>query len=165
MTRRLALIGSPLRRKHSAVMHNAACAHFGIDAHYELRELPAEELDEFFAGARGDEWLGFQVTAPYKQEAARRCDEVEAEAEAIGAVNSVLRREDGSLVGFNTDAPGFARSVETDLGRPISDAVVAVEAAEHVAALGPDQVVVAVGQITEEEQLVNILATPDVLPL
>lgn len=128
-TKRVALIGFPLRRRHSVVMHNAAFDHFGVDAHYELRELEPSGLDGFFAEARGPEWLGFQITAPYKREAVRRCDEVEALARAIGAVNSVLRRGDGALVGFNTDALGFARSVQEDLGRELAGATVAMAGA------------------------------------
>ena len=117
MTRRVALIGRPLRRRHSQVMHDAAFAAHGIDARYELRELEPDALAAFVAEARDPAWFGFQVTAPYKQAIMELLDAVEPEAAAIGAVNSVERREDGTLVGFNTDAPGFARAVERDLGR------------------------------------------------
>jgi shikimate dehydrogenase len=113
--RRVALIGRPLRRRHSQVMHDAAFAANGIDARYELRELVGDELAGFVAEARGPEWLGFQITAPYKRDVMALLDAVEPEAEAIGAVNSVAR-EDGRLVGFNTDAPGWAAAVERDLG-------------------------------------------------
>lgn len=127
--KRVALIGSPLKRRHSEVMHNAAFEHFGVDASYELAEIGTDELDDFFAEARGGDWLGFQVTAPYKQEAAARCDAVEEGALRIGAVNSVVRNGDGSLLGFNTDAPGFIRSVTEDLGVEPPGAVVAVAGA------------------------------------
>lgn len=126
---RVALIGSPLKRRHSAVMHNAAFQHYGVDAEYDLREISADQLDAFFAEARRPDWLGFQVTAPYKQEAVARCDEVEPAARRIGAVNSVERLPDGSLLGFNSDAPGFTRAVQGDLGADIGDAVVAVAGA------------------------------------
>jgi shikimate dehydrogenase len=109
-------------------MHDAAFAHFGIDARYELTELAPEDLDAFFEGARSPEWMGFQVTAPFKQEALGRCDEVDDLARAIGAVNSV-RRDGGALVGFNTDVGGFVRSVTEDLGRDIRDAAVVVAGA------------------------------------
>jgi shikimate dehydrogenase len=114
--RRVALIGHPLRRRHSQVMHDAAFAASGIPARYELRDLAPEGLAAFVAEARGPEWLGFQITAPYKRDVMAHLDAVEPEAEAIGAVNSVTRDRDGRLVGFNTDAPGFAAAVERDLG-------------------------------------------------
>jgi shikimate dehydrogenase len=114
--RRVALIGRPLRRRHSQVMHDAAFAANGIDAAYELRELAPEQLEDFVAEARGPEWLGFQITAPYKRDVMALLDDVEPEAQAIGAVNSVTRDATGALVGFNTDAPGFAAAVQRDLG-------------------------------------------------
>lgn len=114
MTDRVALIGRPLRRRHSEVMHNAAFAHHGIDARYELRDLGPNDLGAFFADVRQPGWLGFQVTAPHKQAVVAHLDEVEDER--IGAVNSGVRRDDGRLVGFNTDALGFLAAVETDLG-------------------------------------------------
>jgi shikimate dehydrogenase len=128
-TRRVALIGRPLRRRHSQVMHDAAFAAGGIDARYELRELEAGDLAAFVAEARGPEWLGFQITAPYKRDVMALLDAVEPEAEAIGAVNSVIRAPDGTLVGFNTDAPGFAAAVRRDLGMELDGARVVVAGA------------------------------------
>lgn len=111
MTLKVALIGKPLRRRHSRVMHNAAFAHHGIDADYQLREIDSFELADFAAEARGDEWLGFQVTTPYKESIMVHLDRVEDAARQLGAVNSVVREGDGTLVGFNTDAPGFISAV------------------------------------------------------
>jgi shikimate dehydrogenase len=113
VTRRVALIGNPLRRRHSVIMHNAAFAAHGIDAAYELRPIEAPEVAAFFEEARGPEWMGFGVTAPYKQEAMRHLDEVEPGAAAIGAVNNGVRTEEGALVGFNTDATGFMAAVRS----------------------------------------------------
>ena len=129
MTRKVALIGKPLRRRHSAVMHDAAFHHFGIDARYEIRELEPADLEGFVTTARGPEWLGFQVTAPYKRDVIAYCDRVDPEAAEIGAVNSVLRQRDGLLIGFNTDMVGFVRSVGEDLGRSLEEAEVVVAGA------------------------------------
>jgi shikimate dehydrogenase len=126
VTRRVALIGRPLRRRHSSVMHDAAFAAAGIDARYELRELEAHELPAFVAAARSPAWLGFQITAPYKQAVVPLLDGVEDAAQQIGAVNSVERTGDGRLVGFNTDAPGFAAAVRQDLGLDLAGARVVV---------------------------------------
>jgi shikimate dehydrogenase len=119
MTRRVALIGSPLKRRHSAVMHNAAFSAHGVDATYELRPIGPDEVGTFFGEARGAEWLGFGVTAPYKQVAMRHLDHVEPGAVAIGAVNNGVRLADGSLVGFNTDASGFMAAVES-MGKSVT---------------------------------------------
>ncbi len=129
MTERVALIGKPLRRRHSQVMHDAAFAANGIDARYELRELEPGELASFVEEARRPGWLGFQVTAPYKRDVFRLLDDVEPDARAIGAVNSVARGGDGSLAGFNTDAPGFAAAVERELDLTFDGASVVVAGA------------------------------------
>jgi shikimate dehydrogenase len=101
-------------------MHDAAFAAAGIDARYELLELEPEAVPDAVDEARGPDWLGLQVTAPYKRLVAGLCDEVEADAGTIGAVNSVTKSADGHLVGFNTDAPGFRAGVELAMGRPIA---------------------------------------------
>jgi len=129
VTQRVALLGKPLRRRHSQVMHDAAFAAAGLDARYELLELDPDAVPGAVAAARGPAWLGLQVTAPYKRLVAGLCDQVEADAAAIGAVNSVSRTAAGELVGFNTDAPGFRAGVEAALGRPLTGLRVVVAGA------------------------------------
>lgn len=130
MTRRVALLGKPLRRRHSQVMHDAAFDACGIGARYVLMELEPGEVAPTVAAARAsDEWLGLGVTAPYKRVVAELVDEVEAEAAAIGAVNNVVRTDDGRLIGINTDAPGFRAGVERAMGRPLLGAEVVVAGA------------------------------------
>ncbi len=129
MTRLVALLGKPLRRRHSQVMHDAAFDAAGIDGRYVLRELDEVEVPGAVAEARGPGWLGLGVTAPYKRLVASLCDEVEADAQAIGAVNNVVRGEDGRLTGINTDAPGFRAGAESVLGAPLRGAEVVIAGA------------------------------------
>jgi shikimate dehydrogenase len=129
VTRRVALLGKPLKRRHSQVMHDAAFDAAGIDGRYVLRELEPEEVAGAVADARGPDWFGLGVTAPYKKVVAGLVDEVEADAATIGAVNNVVRTEDGRLVGINTDAPGFRAGVELAMGRPLDGADVVVAGA------------------------------------
>ncbi len=129
MTRRVVLIGKPLRRRHSAVLHDAAFVKYAIDARYELRELQPDDLTSFVPETRSDDWLGFQVTAPYKRAIMPLLDEVKSDARAIGAVNSVARLDDGSLVGFNTDAPGFVAAADRELDLKFTGASVVVAGA------------------------------------
>jgi shikimate dehydrogenase len=126
VTRRVALLGKPLRRRHSQVMHDAAFDAAGIDARYVLLELDPEEVEPAVAEARGPGWLGLGVTAPYKRVVAELCDEVEPDAATIGAVNNVVRTPDGRLIGINTDAPGFRAGVELAMGRPLAGTQVVV---------------------------------------
>jgi shikimate dehydrogenase len=129
VTRRVALLGKPLKRRHSVVMHNAAFDAAGIDARYELMELEPDEVEAAVVTARGPDFLGLGVTAPYKKVVAGLVDEVEPDAERIGAVNNVVRMDDGGLVGINTDAPGFRAGVELAMGRPLTGAEVVVAGA------------------------------------
>jgi shikimate dehydrogenase len=133
MTRTVALLGKPLRRRHSLVMHDAAFAAAGVDGRYVLRELDEDEVPGAVAEARGPDWLGLGVTAPYKRLVASLCDEIEPEARAIGAVNNVVRGDDGRLTGINTDAPGFRAGAELAMGFPLRGAQVAVAGAGGVA--------------------------------
>jgi shikimate dehydrogenase len=129
VTRRVALVGKPLKRRHSQVMHDAAFDAAGIDARYVLMELDEAAVTDAVRVARGPDWLGLGVTAPYKRLVAGLCDEVEPEADTIGAVNNVVRRDDGSLLGFNSDAPGFRAGVELAMGRSLDGAAVVVAGA------------------------------------
>jgi shikimate dehydrogenase len=129
VTQRVGLIGKPLKRRHSQVMHDAAFDAAGIDARYVLLELEPDAVEEAVRQGRGPGWLGLGVTAPYKRMVAGLCDEVEADAEAIGAVNNVARTASGGLIGFNTDAPGFQAGVELAMGRPLAGADVFVAGA------------------------------------
>jgi len=126
MTQRVALLGKPLKRRHSQVMHDAAFDAAGVDARYVLLELEPDAVEDAVRAARGDGWLGLGVTAPYKQVVAGLVDEVEADATMIGAVNNVVRVDGGRLVGFNTDAPGFRAGAELAMGRPLAGADVVV---------------------------------------
>lgn len=129
MTRCVGLIGKPLKRRHSPVMHDAAFDAAGIDARYVLLELDPEAVEPAVRDARGPDWLGLGVTAPYKRVVADLVDEVEADAATIGAVNNVIRTDEGRLVGINTDAPGFQAGVELALGQPLAGLEVVVAGA------------------------------------
>jgi shikimate dehydrogenase len=120
VTRQVVLLGKPLRRRHSVVMHNAAFAAAGIDAEYVLAEIDEDAVPGAVAAARGADHLGLGVTAPYKPLVATLVDEVEGDAQTIGAVNNVVRTDDGRLIGFNSDAPGFRAAVELALGQPLT---------------------------------------------
>jgi shikimate dehydrogenase len=129
MTRRVGLIGNPLKRRHSQVMHDAAFDAAGIDARYVLLELEPAAVEDAVRTAHGPDWLGLGVTAPYKRVVADLVDQVEPEAATIGAVNNVVRTADGRLVGFNSDAPGFRVGVERAMGRRLAETDVVVAGA------------------------------------
>ena len=117
MTRRWAcILGHPVRYSLSPRLHNAAFAAVGLDAHYEAREVAPEHLAQAVEALRAPGFLGANVTAPHKAPASQLMDEVSAEAQALGVINTIVPRH-GRLWGDNTDAAGLAdwlRSVDID---------------------------------------------------
>lgn len=83
--------------------HSYSCdIHNGRGFSYELKELPLDALAEFFSAKEYD---GFNVTIPYKKNAAALVDFLSEEAEKTGNVNTVKRVGD-NLYGYNTDING-----------------------------------------------------------
>jgi shikimate dehydrogenase len=105
-----AIIGYPLEHSMSPPMHNAGFAALGLDAHYEAWAIPMEDLPPTVERLRRDEMLGISVTVPYKQAVMPLLDEIDPAADAIGSVNTIVKRG-RSLVGHNTDKAGFIRSL------------------------------------------------------
>ena len=102
------LLGQPVAHSLSPLLHNAAFAAAGLDAHYEARLVAPDELPAAVAALRAADCLGANVTAPHKQAMLMLVDELSEEARALGAVNTVINRN-GRLIGANTDAAGLAR--------------------------------------------------------
>lgn len=109
------LIGYPVRHSLSPQMHNAAFHALGIEAHYTLWETPLSELEARVQSLRDPQILGANVTIPHKEAVLPWLDVIDAQAERIGAVNTIVNRE-GRLYGYNTDAPGFLRALQEQAG-------------------------------------------------
>lgn len=109
-TRVVGVIGHPVAHSRSPAMHNAAFTASGLDWVYLAWDVAAEGLAAAVAGLRGLGVAGFNVTVPHKVAVLPLLDELGEEAAAIGAVNTVLRRN-GRWWGENTDAEGFLRSL------------------------------------------------------
>jgi len=101
-------------------MHNAALAACGIDACYTRLHLRAEEVAEAFRLLAPAGFIGINCTIPHKPAALALVDEADAGARRAGGVNTVVVRADGTLAGFSTDGPGFARAVQEAFGAELS---------------------------------------------
>ena len=109
-TKLVGLIGWPVGHSVSPKMHNAAFEYLGLDWRYvplPVNIEPTERISEAVAGLRALGFQGANVTVPHKQSVIRFLDKLTDAAAAIGAVNTIQVCEDGSLLGDNTDAPGF----------------------------------------------------------
>ena len=93
------LLGRKLGHSWSVPIHKA----LGCES-YRLIELEPDELGDFLAQKNIG---GLNVTIPYKRDVMAFCDEIDGEAREIGSVNTLVRRADGRLYGYNTDIYGF----------------------------------------------------------
>jgi len=108
MTKKFTIFGDPVEHSISPKMHTFAIEGLGLNATYTKTHLEgACKLKTIFI----EGYDGANVTVPHKEAAFGQCDEVRGSAKVIGAVNTLIN-EDGFMIGYNTDAEGFYRSVQ-----------------------------------------------------
>ena len=118
------VIGDPIAHSKSPVIHNHWLRELGIDGDYRPFHVREGELAEYIAGACADaNWRGCNVTIPHKLAIMEVVDDPGDVRNSIGAMNTVIRQPDGSVIGTNTDAAGFFAPL-ADL--PLAGAPVAV---------------------------------------
>ena len=105
------LVGYPLGHSLSPAMQNAAFKALNLDWEYVPFEVLPKDLSEAIRGMRALHIAGFNVTIPHKETILPMLDEVTQLARIIGAVNTIKNQE-GLLVGYNTDGPGFMDSLK-----------------------------------------------------
>jgi shikimate dehydrogenase len=103
--KRVLLLGHGIAYSASPAMQSAAFRAAGLDWTYELADVPPEGLSAAVAGLRGPDAVGANVTIPHKIAVMSLLDELEGDAVAVGAVNTI-RRDGDRLVGSNTDVTG-----------------------------------------------------------
>ena len=120
---RAEVIGNPIGHSKSPLIHRFWLDALGLEADYTATCVAADDLSAFFAERRGDPaWRGCNVTIPHKLAVMEHVADPGDVRGTIGAVNTVLRQPDGTLIGTNTDAAGFyAPIADHDLaGAPVA---------------------------------------------
>ncbi|MBO9621929.1 MAG: shikimate dehydrogenase [Sphingomonas sp.] len=108
MTAYAEVIGDPIAHSKSPLIHGFWLKALGIDAEYRATHVTPDGLAAYFDARRGDpDWRGCNITIPHKQAALDLVEDRGGVRATIGAINTVVRAEDGVLVGTNTDAGGF----------------------------------------------------------
>ena len=97
------LLGETLGHSFSPQIHRMLG-----DTPYDLYEIKPDALGDFLQNGDVD---GLNVTIPYKKAVIPYCAELSPRAKALGCVNTLVRRQDGSLIGHNTDYFGFETMV------------------------------------------------------
>lgn len=100
------VIGDPIAHSKSPLIHNFWLEKLGIEAEYRRVHVRSEELVDYIGSRSADpDWRGCNVTVPHKEAVIPILDRLDPLASEVGAVNTIVRN-DGLLVGFNTDVAG-----------------------------------------------------------
>jgi len=105
----LALLGHPVGHSLSPLMHSAALKHLNLAGRYEAWDVSnlGQAMDEL----RRKGFRGASVTIPFKRDVMALLDDVDEQARSIGAVNTLIRQDDG-FIGTNTDWEGLIRALQ-----------------------------------------------------
>ncbi|MGB5483263.1 shikimate dehydrogenase [Parasphingorhabdus sp.] len=102
------VIGDPIAQSKSPLIHKFWLERLAIKADYRAHHVASAELADYVEQRRADPaWRGCNVTLPHKIDIMDLVSDPGGVRDKIGAMNTIVRQEDGSLIGTNTDAAGF----------------------------------------------------------
>ncbi|HEY0289237.1 MAG TPA: shikimate dehydrogenase [Pseudomonas sp.] len=112
---RYVVFGNPIGHSKSPLIHRLFAEQTGQALEYSASLAP---LDDFtaFAKAFFQHGCGANVTVPFKEQAYRLADSLTARAQRAGAVNTLIKQADGSILGDNTDGAGLVRDLTVNHG-------------------------------------------------
>lgn len=113
---RYAVLGFPIGHSLSPAIHQQFAEQTGQTLSYEALETAPEVFDETLVDFFGNGGNGVNCTVPLKELAYEKVDQLTERAKFSGAVNSIKRLEDGSLLGDNTDGIGLVTDLCENLG-------------------------------------------------
>ena len=113
MSRYIGLIGYPIKHSISPFFQQAALDYYQLDIRYKAWETAPAQLQDIVNDLRKPQNIGANVTVPYKETVVPLLDEVDELASSIGAVNTIVEKDD-RLLGFNTDAYGFMEVLDKE---------------------------------------------------
>lgn len=137
MIKQLGILGYPLGHTISPVFQQAALDYYSLAVRYTAWPTTQDSLPDRLKTLRSNEYLGANVTIPYKEQVVPMLDKVEGYAAKVGAVNTIVK--DGEiLVGHNTDVSGFVRSLKKEgfVARDKSALIMGAGGAARAAAFG-----------------------------
>jgi shikimate dehydrogenase len=109
-TRVCAVIGNPVSHSLSPAIHNSGYAELDLDFLYVPCQV--EDVQGMLAGMRAmHNFRGLSVTIPHKVEAMKYVDEVTEADHVIGSINTIVKQDDGRLIGMGTDGPGALKAL------------------------------------------------------
>nr|CAB3473160.1 unnamed protein product [Digitaria exilis] len=135
-TKVLGLVANPVKQSKSPILHNKCLQSVRYNAVY--LPLLGDNLASFLDTYSSPDFSGFRYCSlPFKVDAVQCCDEHDPVAKSIGAINTIIRRPDGKLVGYNTDYIGAISAIEDGIGGPGSkDAAISPLAGRLIVVVG-----------------------------
>ncbi|MDE7546588.1 shikimate dehydrogenase [Acetobacter fabarum] len=106
------VMGWPVEHSRSPVLHNYWLRRYGVDGAYVPLPTAPEGFEAAVQGLRAAGFKGVNITIPHKEAAYRLADVLDASAQRAEAVNTLVFREDGKILGLSTDGSGFVASLE-----------------------------------------------------
>lgn len=113
MKRVFGVFGDPIAHSLSPAMHNAAFSALGMDCIYHAFRVKPEKLEKAILGAEAMGFGGLNLTVPLKEAALKlECIKPDRLAERIGAVNTIVFKENEKIKGYNTDGSGAKKALQ-----------------------------------------------------
>ncbi len=106
-----AVIGNPIEHSKSPIIHGMFAQQTDDAMSYDTVLSPLDEFAATVAQFQKQGGKGLNVTVPFKEQAWELADELSDYAQAAGAVNTLVFKEDGSIYGANTDGIGLIRDL------------------------------------------------------
>lgn len=111
MIDRYAVFGNPISHSKSPAIHRAFAAQTGQALHYTRERVEPGHFEEAATQFFAEGGLGLNITLPFKLDACRFADALSERARQAGAVNTLIRQKDGSVLGDNTDGVGLVGDI------------------------------------------------------
>lgn len=162
------VIGYPVTHSLSPALHGYWLKHYGIEGSYVPLETPPDQLEHKVRSLIQQGFAGANLTLPHKELILPMLDSIDATAQAIGAVNTLIFR-DGKMHGTNTDAYGFMENISPHLtGKHKAVVLGAGGAAKAVvfalAEAGFKDIIITNRSVDKAEELANNYQTASAAP-
>ncbi len=162
---RYVVFGNPIAHSKSPVLHRLFAEQTGESMQYDTLLAPLEGFAPC-ASAFFQEGRGANVTVPFKEDAYRLANSLTPRAQRAGAVNTLSKLADGSLLGDNTDGAGLVRDLTVNAGFSLKGKRILILGAggavrgalEPLLAQGPTSVTIANRTVEKAEMLVELFS-------
>lgn len=161
MTDFYAVVGNPIAHSKSPKIHFQFSQQTGQDMLYTAELIELGQFDEKVRAFFAEKGSGINVTVPFKEDAFRFADKHTERALRAGAVNTLKKLEDGTILADNTDGVGLVRDLMVNHGIELKNQRILIVGAggavrgvlQPLLEQGPAEIVIANRTVSKAEQL------------